>query len=43
MFLSHHSVDLKLVSKKWIENHYSLIIWKLVATEIGFPDHFQNK
>lgn len=42
-FLSHNLVDDKLVPKKWIENHFCLIAWKLAETEISFPDHFENK
>lgn len=43
LFSSHNIVDIRLVPKGWIENHYRLIVWKLAATEIHFPDHFRNK
>lgn len=42
LFLSHDLVDNKLIPKRWIENHFCLIIRKLAATEISFPDHFSN-
>lgn len=42
-FLTHEFVDVKLIPKGWIENHFRLIAWKLAATEISFPDHFENK
>lgn len=43
LFLSHNFVDGKLIPKGWIENHFRLIVWKLAATEICFPDHFGNE
>lgn len=43
LFLSHHIVDNKLISKGWIENHFCLIVWKLAATELSFPGHFYNR
>ncbi|XP_025200949.1 breast cancer type 2 susceptibility protein homolog isoform X2 [Melanaphis sacchari] len=42
-FLSHNFVDCKLIPNGWIENHFRLIVWKLAATEICFPNHFGNK
>lgn len=43
LFLSHHIVDNKLISERWIENHFCLIVWKLFSTEESFPDIFKNK
>ncbi|XP_014666901.1 PREDICTED: breast cancer type 2 susceptibility protein homolog [Priapulus caudatus] len=33
-------VDPKLISMRWVYNHYRWIVWKLAALEVAFPQQF---
>lgn len=33
-------VQISLLPKNWIENHYKWIVWKLASMERSFPKHF---
>ncbi|XP_050425096.1 uncharacterized protein LOC126836099 isoform X3 [Adelges cooleyi] len=43
LFESHFLVDVKLIPKSWVENHFHWIIWKLASMELSFPNLFANK
>ena len=36
-------VDVSLISKKWFENHYRWIVWKLSSMEVCFPDKWAGR
>lgn len=42
-FLSSPNVSPSLVPDKWVENHFSWIVWKLASMERSFPTVFGNK
>lgn len=41
-FKTMAGVDPKLLSAKWIENHYKWIVWKLASMERSYPDIFND-
>ncbi|KAL1455983.1 hypothetical protein WDU94_000742, partial [Cyamophila willieti] len=42
-FRTSPHVSCAKVSDQWVENHYSLIVWKLCCMERSYPDVFRGK
>lgn len=41
-FKAMPGVQISLIPKDWIENHYKWIVWKLASMERAFSYHFRN-